>query len=353
MLGRKIPIYYLALSTALGGSITYLLIENKSNRDALEASEPTSASNNNNSISGCNDGAIRLKGYKYVDPLLYEERECESKWLSPLKQILVNYIDNEKRSGLVTSVSVYIKVFSNDDWTAISPDETYHPASLLKLPVLFTFARMAETNPDLLDEKVFFEKHDPNLPKQIFVSKQLQPGKSYTIRELLRYLIAYSDNDALMLLYNYHNPEVYKKVFTDLGMSLPELNRDDANITVNKYSALMKVLYNGTYLSPSSSEFALSYLAESDFKDGLLKGLPADLKVAHKFGEYYNTTSSELHESAIVYTDKGDYLITVMSRGRSMKELSNVLGRISNRVYNFIVQGGNTSSAANNNANAN
>ena len=146
-------------------------------------------------------------------------------------------------------------------------------------------------------------------------------------------MVAYSDNDALTLLYNYHDPSIYTKVFSDLGLQVPSSDRDKTSATVTDFSRFLRVLYNGTYLSATSSEFALSLLAQSDFKEGLLKNLPPDLKIAHKFGEYFNGNNCELHETGIFYVGESAYQLTVMTKGNDMAFLSNVLGTISKMVY--------------------
>jgi len=331
MFTKKIPLYYIVICTVLAMLLTYCFLHYTATPADAATSAPPEPKKE------CNTYSVRLHGYKYVNKLLYAERSCESENYASLKEEITNYIENEKRSGKLTSASTYIRVYNtHGEWISVNPDEPYHPASLLKLPVLFTFARMAEINPKVLDEKVLFKKHDTTLPNQIFVSRSLQPGHTYTIRELLKYLITYSDNDALYLLYNYHDPAVYKKIFTDLELPEMQGSRDDASMKVKEYSVLLRVLYNGTYLSTPSSEFALSLLAESDFKDGLVKGIPANVEVAHKFGEYFRGNVFELHESAIVYGSKYNYIITVMTRGTEMKELSDVLGNISKTTYDAI-----------------
>lgn len=329
MFTKKIPAYISIVALLLGGVVAYCTTKIITPAQTVDV-------NVTKEQPACNVEFVHLRGYKYVDPILYAEKDCESKELESLNQEINSYIENEKKSGKLTSTSVYIRTLKDGEWTDINPGEQYHPASLLKMPVLFTFAKMAETNPAILNEKILYKQHDATLPTQMFPSKTLVSGHTYTIKELLHYLIAYSDNDALYLLYNYHNEAVYEKVFSDLGVQMPQPGKD-ASITVKEYSVFLEVLYSGTYLSLASSEFALSYLAESDFKEGILKGLPPSAMVAHKFGEYFKGNNYELHESAIVYLGgKKDYLITVMTKGTDMKELSDVLGNVSHIVYNSI-----------------
>lgn len=326
MFAKKLPWYFTLISCVLVVVGCYFLFHTNAN---ATAASPTSEK------AICYPNIVELHGYKYVNPLLYAESECESEELAPLKGQILEYLESAKQQGTLTSASVYIELFDkHGDWIVINPDEEYKPASLLKLPVLFTFAKMAETDPGVLNKKVTFGQHDASLPKPAFPSKQLQPGHQYSVRELLEYMIAYSDNDALYQLYNFHNPVIYKKVFTELGLPYAESARDVVKgMKVKQYSMLMNVLYNGSYLSPASSEFALSLLAESDFKDGILKGLPAGTKTVHKFGEFYSGNLCELHESGIVYTDKGNYIITVMTTGTDMKQLSEVIGNVSRLAY--------------------
>jgi beta-lactamase class A len=74
----------------------------------------------------------------------------------------------------------------------------------------------------------------------------------------------------------------------------------------------------------------LDLLTKSDFKQGIVQGIPANNKVAHKFGERFTTSDLlQLHESAIVYRGSASYAITIMTEGKSMEDLKAVLGALS------------------------
>lgn len=330
MFTKKVPSYYVVIVSFIVGLLTFLILKNE-----LKAARTSVVST---SVRECDPNIVRLKGYKYVNKLLYAENECESDDYAGLKQQISDYVEAEKTAGKITAASVYIRIYNtHGEWICINPNDEYHASSLMKLPVLFTFARMAETTPEILDKKVAFPGHDNTLPIQIYKSKTLQPGQSYSVRELLKYLITYSDNDALYLLYKYHKPEVYKKIFNDLGLPYRETASDGpATIKVKDYSILLRVLYNGTYLSATSSEYALSLLAESDFKDGIVKGIPDSVTVSHKFGEYFNPNESQLHESAVVYASQHNYIITVMTKGKDIRNLPEIIGNISRMAYTNI-----------------
>ena len=96
----------------------------------------------------------------------------------------------------------------------------------------------------------------------------------------------------------------------------------------------METLYDGSYLTIAASEYATSLLAQCNFKDGLLKELPSNIKIAHKFGESGTAEMKELHETGIIYLGANAYLITVMTRGKDIQKLSETISDISKIAYN-------------------
>ena len=84
------------------------------------------------------------------------------------------------------------------------------------------------------------------------------------------------------------------------------------------------------------SEFALRLLTKSDFKNGIVNGLPSNVQLAHKFGESGDANEKQLHESAIIYLNNNPILITIMTKGNDLKKLPEVIKEASNLVYNQI-----------------
>ena len=74
----------------------------------------------------------------------------------------------------------------------------------------------------------------------------------------------------------------------------------------------------------------MDLLTKSDFKQGIIQGVPSNNKVAHKFGERFTASELvQLHESAIVYRGSASYVITIMTEGKNMDELKSALGSLS------------------------
>ena len=146
-------------------------------------------------------------------------------------------------------------------------------------------------------------------------------------------MIVYSDNDATMLLNALIDKSVFTKVFTDIGLKEPDYSSSDYKMNVTEYSIFLKELYNGSYLSFKNSEECLSLLSKTDFKEGLISGLPSTCIVCHKFGEGGRNSEPNFSEAAIVYCAKTPYIITIMTKGRDIKSLPAVSAEISKKVY--------------------
>lgn len=273
----------------------------------------------------------RLDGYKLIKPLMYAEQAEESTKYSDIKSQLTNYIDQLKNSQKLISASIYLKDFDQGEWMCINDTETYYPGSLIKVPGLISYLKMAEKNPQLLNKKLVFNSNGRSIPNQTFNSRQIQPGKEYTIRELLKYMISYSDNNATYLLNKNVDMAVFQKLFTDLN--IPKFTKNNSVITAKNFSIFLNVLFNASYLNRENSEFAVELLKECDFKLGMVKGLPLNTVVAHKFGEMGDDITRQLHESGLIYIHNTPYLLTIMTKGYDVKELPEIISTMSKMVY--------------------
>ena len=285
---KKIPVLYVILSTLAGSAITlfaFTSIENATSRKTKNADTQAVGDQSQNSNSRSYN-IRRLSGYTYTHPVLETEPTTQSPKYNTLETSILSLIEQEKASNGLSTASVYLIDFSENEWMDVNEKETYRPGSLFKVNNLISYLRLAESKPGILDEEVLFpvnEKGTP--PTQTFNSKTIEPGRKYKVRELLHYMIAYSDNNATMLLHHYMDINLFQKTFSDLGIKMPDVHDVNYEMSVKEYSKFLRVLYDGGYLTTPASEYAISLLAECDFNYGITRDLPLTLKVAHKFGE--------------------------------------------------------------------
>ncbi len=258
-----------------------------------------------------------------------------------LKARIVNYLNAEKAAGDIARAGVYFRDLDNGPTMGINDTDKFVPASLLKTPLMVTYLNMADDKPGVLNEKLGFSwTEEPQLTQYYKPSQTIEPGKSYTVDELLHHMIAYSDNASYYVLLQHLRDidpggSLFFGTFQDLGIIDPASNLDQS-ISTKSYASIFRALYNGSYLSKTSSERALEYLAQSDFDGGIRAGVPAGTTIAHKFGERFGITAAdmkELHDCGVVYYPGNPYLLCIMTEGPQYPALAKVIAAISKMTW--------------------
>lgn len=287
------------------------------------------------------DYEVRASGYKYIRPLL----ECEigsgkgrNRELVPFRDEVAAVVNSQISSGKAERVSVYFRDMNNGPWFSVNPEQDFIPASLLKVPTMMSVFRIAEKNPDSLQEKIRLPPDMPNNWGQTyFPEKLLKPGGEYTVEELVNRMIIYSDNGATWALNNLLPRGTDTQTFRDLGVSFRSHDGHADWISVETYASFFRVLYNASYLSRDMSEKALGIMSHSEFAKGVRAGVPANIPVAHKFGHFHyvdhNGESEQLHSCGIVYHKDHPYLICIMTRGEKLPGLEEAIAAISEEVF--------------------
>ena len=327
---KKFTLLHIIIFAFLASIATFSLTVFWKDRQFTEQSAAAASS------YSCNYNVKRMNGFKFIKPLMFVDEDCESAQLMDIKQSITTIIDRYKTQGDITTASVYLRVYSHNVWTCVNENEKFDPGSLFKVPVLIAILKQNEIAPGFLNKQIPYNQRIDAGKNVAFASKTIQLGRSYTIKELLIYMIKYSDNNATILLEKNLEPKILQRLFSDFDLEVPNMYATQYLFNTKDYSYFIRAIYNAAYLSVDDSEFAGELLSQCNFKDGILLGLPPNTRVAHKFGESGTQTEKQLHESAIVYLDNQPYLLTVMTRGSDNKKLSQMIGEISQTVYNYM-----------------
>lgn len=254
-----------------------------------------------------------------------------------LRNDIIDYIASEQKSGRLTSSAVYFRDLQNGPAIGINAQENFIPASLLKLPLMITYYKKAENDLGLLKQKIRVEEDTKSLEQNVQPVNGAQIGETYARERLIELLITQSDNIAWKTLLNdlrkNFSEEDFVTTLSDLGIVDPRKRNDQQYITVQNYAAIYRILYNSSYLNLAMSNKALEVLAQSQFKDGIVAGIPQNIKVAHKFGEQKNGDEQQLHDCGVVYYVPNPYIVCIMTRGKDVGELESVIQRISRDIY--------------------
>ena len=280
-----------------------------------------------------------IKGNKDF-PYISQQLDSESVSETTQGQIVITksrineYIENEIDQGHATEIAVYYRDLNNGPWMGINEKTGFSPASLLKVPILMAVYKIADDNKAFLATKVLNQVLGDGVTPDFVPSKQMKKGESYTIDELVERMIVYSDNEAKNLILTQMQMSHLEKIYKDLGMVVPGIIALDDTISVRSYASFFRILYNGSYLSRELSNKALKLLTQSEFKDGLVAGIPKDIPIAHKFGERgFADGIKQLHDCGIIYYSENPYILCIMTRGRDWNKLSSSIKNISQIVY--------------------
>jgi beta-lactamase class A len=324
---KKISIFQALVACFVICCASYFILQNKF--------ENKITADNDDSATQSKLRIIRDKSFQYARPLRYFDIENPSSQLIPIREEIKKIIASHNSAGDLTNASIYLRNLETGEWTSINEDQTYHPGSLFKVPMLMYYLKQAEKNPSILDTRLKIADDQNTIPAQTFNDKALTKGESYTVRELLKYMVSYSDNNATFQLNNYCNIPEFNKMFTDLNLPVPDVHNINYTISIKDYSIFLRTLYNATYLTPESSDYALNLLTQSSFNKGITEKLPSQIKVARKFGEMYDGTYKELHECGIIYCSNKPYMLTIMTKGYNSVNLATVLSSISDTIFKY------------------
>ncbi len=282
------------------------------------------------------------KNYQFINPLL----ECDTanfsrdQNLDRLRNEVANYIKDQQTQNKISFASVYFRDLNNGPWFGINEKENFSPASLVKVPLMIAYLKLSESNPNLLSTKLKYQSVSDSISQNIIPEETLTPDQEYTIEELIKRMIVYSDNRSYDLLNQNITFDQLIRVYNDLGVDISKgLSNPNGDIlTVKSYASFFRILFNSSYLSHDDSEKALKLLSQSTFTQGLVAGVPQSTKVSHKFGErnFTDTGIKQFHDCGIIYHPQKPYLLCVMTRGKDFNQLIPVIKQISSTIYQTV-----------------
>lgn len=272
--------------------------------------------------------------------------------LSGLQTRMKVLIEGYENTGKAKRVGVFVRDLGSNRFAGVNDNDVYYMASLLKLPVLIGGYKLAEVEPRILDQEILYTG-TPNLYGEQLIRpvEELIIGKKYSIKELMRRTVVFSDNTAAELLFNYYPSEFIDRILQALAIQTTRPTGETENfITPRTYSGVYRMLYNASYLTEEYSNAALATLTQATFSEGATAKLPPSVVVARKFAERSGPDPSnpqkilrQLHECGIVYAKQfaEPYSFCIMTEGSEYQDLQEVLQDISLDIYNSMIDGRN------------
>ena len=278
--------------------------------------------------------------YKFTNPILDCEFDNQDQNTIIFSGNVIKKVEQIKDKYSLDFISLYYRDLNNGPWVGVNEKETFAPASLSKVPLLMEFLHETESNPSLLNKEVEIIPSSINqeIHQNITFDGVLEVGKKYTLNEIVESMIEKSDNTAVTALIQNINLNALGEVFKAVGVPFKDATTE-MSVRVKDFAGFFRVLFNASYLSREMSEKALDILSKTEYKDGLVAGVPSGVVVSHKFGERNiagSEDSNQLHDCGIIYYPNKPYILCVMTRGNNQTNQGKSIKELSNYIYNEV-----------------
>ncbi len=220
----------------------------------------------------------------------------------------------------------YVYRFDDQSEYGLHQNESFPAASLMKLPAMLRFYQEVEKGNLDPETKYVLKENDKVLGAGILQGKA--SGSTYTYKQLVEFMGQYSDNTAFKVIRQVLGDDKIQEKIDELGMTKTSLKEFET--TPRDIGLFFQKLYQGGIISVEHRDEMLGFLTKTAFEDWLPKGLPGNIKIAHKIGKDLGTFS----DGGIVLSDK-PYVIVVMSKNARELEANEVLPKISGLVWEW------------------
>ncbi len=253
-------------------------------------------------------------------------------------------------------VAVAVKHLTKGESFNHKADEPMPTASLIKLPIMLEAYRQASEGKFSLDDRVTFTDDDKT-PGSGILSTHFSNGASFTVRDAIRLMIAYSDNTATNLVLakiglpatnqtmeglGFPSTKVHAFVFRPASSIAPERSKEFGlgSTTASDMIALVEMLNAKKVVNPAACDAMLDHLRRCEDKR-LSRLLPTGIKVAHKTG----SVAAVRTDAGIIEAKSGPIAICVLTKNNKDQRWSDenagevLTSKIAREVYDYFEAG--------------
>lgn len=254
-----------------------------------------------------------------------------------IKRKLDLLIDQKIKQGEISDGAYYVRFLNGWETFWYHEDSRFIPASLLKIPI--AIALLHKYSYKDLDKIHILLDHDLFTYQRSIGNDTIKTWNRYSLLQLLKEMLENSDNAASNLLIDHIWEDKVKEVYKDLWIGEVDFSSSEwTEITVKRYAAFLRILFNASYISRENSEFTLQVLTDSNFITWIRAKLPINQVVANKFWErILENWETQLHDCGIIYIPERPYLLCIMTRGKSFELQTLLIQQISYLLYEDVL----------------
>ncbi len=240
----------------------------------------------------------------------------------------------------------------------INADESFHPASTMKVPVMMDVFHQASQGLFSLNDQLKTinsftsiadgSKYSLDIIDDSEVSLYEQIGESESIQELTRLMIVRSSNLATNILIEKVGVQPINAFLQELGIQGVTVARGiedkaafrlgiNSSATARGLTQMMTLIAEGKVVSKEASQQMIEIMLGQEFNESIPALLPKSVKVAHKTG----WTGEFYHDTGIIFSEsRKPYAISILTHGfpeNNEEEAHACMAEISKMVFEQIV----------------
>jgi len=251
-------------------------------------------------------------------------------------------------------VAIAVKNLGTGEVFLFNADEVMPTASLIKLPVMIEVYQQASSSRFELTDMLTLRDKD-KVPGSGILTPHFSEGATFSIRDIVRLMIAYSDNTATNMLldkigiastgkhmekWGFPNTKINAKVYRGSTTSIdPERTKKYGlgSTTACEMIGILEKLHQGKFVSPEACKQMIEHLKNCQDKEKIKRFLPAGTVVAHKTG----AVSGVRTDAGIMYLKSWPVALCILTADNADKSWSpdnagNVLcGKVAEEVYDY------------------
>ncbi len=222
----------------------------------------------------------------------------------PLKSQVSRILGSQR-----VNYGIFIKNLNTGETVVINENNKFCPASIYKV-IVAVMTLQDIKNGKYSPETALTLKKSHQRYSTDFMSRY-SVGSKHQIKDLLSYMIRYSDNTAWYMLED--NVAKSSNIQSRINsLNLTNTSRKDYTTTAKDLGTLFEGIYRSTYLERSNSDYLINLLSTviARHNDRIAAGVPAGTKVAHKIGNL----GAVWQDAGIVYGPKSDFVIITLNK---------------------------------------
>lgn len=240
---------------------------------------------------------------------------------------------NELVAPYGADFGLYFEYLPTGTSIGVNANEEFYAASLFKVPVVMAYYHHLEEDEPTHDE--VFKIQKKHLDREFGNLWKKGEGHKIKASDTVKLALIESDNTAVKLLADRVTARDLEHVYHALDLEL-RTDKEGALVSARNYASILKALFFASVLNKESSAEILDLLTKTKFPDKLAAGVPEEIAVAHKIGNFKDKEGREgFRDCGIVYVPRRPYILCMFSVGDE-EVARERMQRVSRTIYNFV-----------------